>query len=132
MKILILDDDKFRHEFFKKAYDGSEVRSAYTYTEFLQLLLDYSPWDLIHLDHDLGDLIGEADTYVDGWGKTREFNGQHASLRICELDDDKLPKRIIIQSVNPEGARAMLSNLTRRNIPTVWEPFGESEFLIKV
>lgn len=125
MRILILDDDQHRHDVFNRAYKGHDVVHAHTYFKFLDELQSGSPWDLVHLDHDLGDLHS-ADTYVDGWGSTREYNGQHASLRICELDDAELPRRVIIQSVNPEGARAMRSNLQRRGVPVVWEPFGDT------
>lgn len=124
MRILILDDDPHRHEVFDHVYKGHAVVHAHSYFKFLDELLAWSPWDLVHLDHDLGDLH-TADTYVDGWGSTREYNGVHASLRICELDDGSLPRKVIIQSVNPEGARAMRANLQRRGVHVVWEPFGE-------
>ena len=124
MRILVLDDIRFRHESFARLYDTDEVVHVYRYNAFLDMLATCK-WDLIHLDHDLGDFVDDADTYVDGWGKTREFNGQHAAMRICEMEDDKLPGRVIIHSVNPEGARAMKSMLERRGVPVVWEPFGE-------
>lgn len=123
-RVLVLDDIKFRHDSFDRIYEGSDVRHAYTYSQFVYLLKGVK-WDLIHLDHDLGDFVDDADTYVDGWGKTREFNGQHAAMRICEMEDDRLPTRVIIHSVNPEGARAMKSMLERRGVPVVWEPFGD-------
>lgn len=121
MKILILDDDDVRHEYYTEKYAGA--RHTWTFWEFVADLDRGSPWDLIHLDHDLGDLV-TGDTYIDGWGKTREFNGQHAAQKICELSDDRLPKQVIIQSVNPEGAKAMRQMLLRRGIPTVWQPFS--------
>jgi hypothetical protein len=124
MNILILDDDEFRHEAYSVTYRRHDVTHVYTYSDFLAALSSGSPWDLIHLDHDLGDLV-VGDTYIDGWGHSREYNGQHASLRICELPDDMLPTRVIIQSVNPDGARAMRSNLLRRGVKVSWAPFGE-------
>jgi len=125
MRILILDDDEYRHMHFAKEYEGHKVTHAWTYTQFLNSLTNASPWDLIHLDHDLGDMT-MGDTYVDGWGNTREYNGQHAAQRICELDDATLPQLVIIQSVNPQGAVTMRSMLQRRGVPVTWEPFGES------
>lgn len=124
MRILVLDDIKFRHDVFDRIYEGHDVRHAYTYSSFVYLLRGVK-WDLVHLDHDLGDFVKDADTYVDGWGKTQEYNGQHATMRICELEDALLPGRAIIHSVNPEGARAMKSMLERRGVPVVWEPFAD-------
>lgn len=124
MSVLILDDIKDRHDTFDRMYGVGNCVHSYTYSDFLEKLLA-SPYDLIHLDHDLGDFVVNADTYVDGWGKTQEYNGVHAAIRICELVDHLLPKKVIIHSVNPEGARAMLSTLRRRGIDVTWEPFGD-------
>lgn len=125
MKILILDDDQVRHTTYAQEYAGHYVRHVYTYFEFLSDLDGGSPWDLIHLDHDLGDLQ-TGDTYVDGWGSTCEYNGRHAARAICELPDNRLPSQVIIQSVNPVGAKAMLQMLQRREVAVEWQPFGES------
>lgn len=137
VKILILDDNRARHDAFDTIYEGHTLRHAYTYTEFLFLLHDGQPWDAIFLDHDLGDLVDEPDTYIDGWGKKREYSGAHAALRIAEMPDDKLPKRaIVIQSVNPDGAKMMMTTLKKRveklpqPIPVVWQPFGETNWCI--
>ena len=124
MKILILDDIKHRHEVFAKKYQGHEIVHVYKYSDFCAQL-ESNQFDLIHLDHDLGDFVADADTYVDGWGSTREFNGSHASMRVCELEDDKLPEKVIVHSINSVGAKNMLSNCQRRGIPVVWEPFSD-------
>lgn len=124
MNILILDDIKHRHDVYDNVYGAGNCLHSYTYTDFLQKLTA-SPYDLIHLDHDLGDFVANADTYVDGWGKIQEYNGQHAAMRICELKDHLLPKKVIIQSVNPVGSKAMISMLQRRGVDVSWEPFGE-------
>ena len=123
MKTLILDDDEFRHEYYTEIYTDHEVSHAWKYSDFCSSLVRGSPWDLIHLDHDLGDLVA-GDTYTDGWGKLREFNGQHASQKLCELPDELLPKKVIIQSVNPEGAKSMLQMLQRRGVAVTWQPFS--------
>ena len=124
MRVLVLDDIRFRHDAFDRIYEGHDVRHAYTYRAFVYLLKGVR-WDLVHLDHDLGDFVSDADTYVDGWGKTQEYNGQHAAVRICELPDAELPVRVIIHSVNPDGARAMRQTLERRGVPVTWEPFAD-------
>jgi len=125
MSILILDDIKYRHDVFDKRYGAGECLHSYLYSDFLFKLQNGSPFDLIHLDHDLGDFVTNADTYIDGWGKTQQYNGVHAAIRICELEDELLPNRVIVHSVNPEGARAMVSTLKRRGVDVTWEPFAD-------
>lgn len=124
MHILILDDQDIRHQVFRRIYAEQSVTSVSRYSEFLNVL-STRVWDLIHLDHDLGDFVDNADTYVDGWGKTCEFNGQHAALRVCELSENLRPARVIVHSINSIGAAAMLQTLRRAGIPSEWEPFGE-------
>lgn len=122
MRILILDDVKDRHDTFAKVfYPEHEVVSVYLYTDFCEKLNE--SWDLIHLDHDLGDFLNNPDTYVDGWGNVREYNGGHAAMRICEMCK---PPKVIIHSVNPVGAKIMLQMLERRGVEVTWEPFGEA------
>lgn len=123
MRILVLDDVKSRHDAFDRLYEDADVRHAYTYKQFVYLLNGVK-WDVVHLDHDLGDAV-TADTYVDGWGAKQEFNGLHAAARVCELNDEDLPTQVVIHSINPEGARAMKTLLERRGVPVTWEPFGE-------
>lgn len=127
MRVLVLDDIKHRHDTFDAAYADDDVVHCYKYHGFCDALLHGGPWDLVHLDHDLGDFVNDADTYVDGWGSTREYNGQHAAMRVCELDDVDLPKKVIVHSVNPSGAQAMVRLLKRRGVPVTWEPFAEPE-----
>lgn len=126
MRILILDDTVCRHEHYARVYEGHEILSCYSYTGFVEALKS-SPWDLIHLDHDLGD-DSVADTYVDGWGHTQQYTGYHAALRICELDIDKRPKKVIIQSINPMGSQYMYQLLTSQGIDCVREPYAEPKW----
>lgn len=123
MRILILDDTAHRHECFARVYEGHEITSCYSYFGFLEAL-KASPWDIIHLDHDLGD-DSVADTYEDGWGNIRQFTGKHAAMRICELASDRQPGEVIIQSVNPVEAPPMLQMLKRAGINVSWQPFSE-------
>ena len=122
MRVLVLDDIEFRHNTFDAVYRGADVRHAYTYHTFVYLLKGVK-WDLVHLDHDLGDFV-VGDTFTDGWGKQREYTGLHAAERICELPDGALPLRVIIHSVNPSGAQAMRAMLQRRGVHVTWEPFA--------
>jgi hypothetical protein len=125
MKILVLDDIKFRHDVFDDMYPMDEVHHSYKFHDFVSRLNSGAPWGLLQLDHDLGDFVEDADFFRDGWGNIREFNGQHAVQAVCDLPDELLPKQVIVHSINPEGAKRMMSMLERRGIPCVWEPFGE-------
>lgn len=126
MRILILDDLEERHRIYQSIYNGHDVTSVNTYSAFVDALQD-SPWDLIHLDHDLGDFVTSPDTWVDGWGSTREYTGLEAATRVCELDPELRPARVVVHSINPVGARNMMQTLTRAGIDAIWEPFGESQ-----
>lgn len=114
MRILVLDDLEQRHKLIHDLYPEHELVHTYTYTQFIdQLQLE---WDIIYLDHDLGDVC----TYIDGWGNICGYNGLHAVMRICEIG--KLTK-VIIHSSNSVGAQAMLQMLLRFNIEAIWKPF---------
>lgn len=119
MRILILDDEQVRHDHLEEFYSGHEVVHSVTYSHFVHELENGSPWDLIHLDHDLGS----GDSYVDGWGDTQFFTGQHAAIRVCELHDDRLPAEVIVHSVNPVGAASMVYDLKSRKVNVTWKPY---------
>jgi hypothetical protein len=124
MRILILDDEAARHAAYSEAYRQHDVFHASTYYEFISLLEKSSPWDMIHLDHDLGE-YSPQDTFVDGWGRRQAFTGKHAAIKICELDDDKLPTQVIVHSVNPVGAREIKQTLDARGVASSWRPFSK-------
>ncbi len=127
MRILILDDIQERHDAFDRIYQDHEVAHAYVYHSFCDKLKFDGPWDLIHLDHDLGDFPEVPDYYLDGWGKRHEYNGTHAAKKISELSDQQLPKKVIIHSLNPVGSKNMLNDLTRRGVDVTWQPFDEGQ-----
>ncbi len=124
MRVLVLDDMTVRQVCFRMTYGEDNVKSTKTYNEFLNAL-DSEKWDIIHLDHDLGDFVENPDTYIDGWGITREFNGLHAAYKVCELPENKRPCSVIVHSINPEGAKAMVAVLTNGGLKAIWEPFGD-------
>jgi hypothetical protein len=124
MKILILDDMKFRHDIFDKMFEGHDVTHVFKFFDFAKEL-ENNVFDLICLDHDLGDEVSNPDFWIDGWGKRREFNGADAAVKVCELNDAALPKQVIIHSINSVGAKTMLHILQRKGIPVEWQPFRE-------
>lgn len=125
LKILVLDDDAGRHRAFAQRYEGHSVYHAWTYSEFATTFVSGCPWDIVHLDHDLGDMVPRPDTWVDGWGNQRLRTGRDAAAVITAVSDDRLPRQVIVHSVNPVGARGIVDDLRRRGVPTTWEPFSE-------
>jgi len=74
---------------------------ARTYDDAWRMLQDYE-WDVVHLDHDLGDTqVPERTGYT----------------LLCAMEAGLLrrPKHITIISWNPEGARRMTQVLRRMN-----------------
>jgi len=122
MRILILDDERVRHEHFSEVYRDHDVVHVETYSQFVHELERGSPWDLIHLDHDLGP----GDSYLDGWGDMQFFTGLHAAIRVCELHDHQLPIEVIVHSVNPLGAQYMMDDLRSRRIQVKWQPYTKT------
>lgn len=123
LRVLILDDMQVRHDAFARIYSECEIKHTYTYSQFVSLL-STEKWDIIHLDHDLGDEC-DPDTYVNGWGETVEYNGMHAVRRVCELSEDRRPKQVIVHSINVSRAPIMVQDLQSAGISAVWEPFAE-------
>ncbi len=128
MKILILDDDQIRLDSLTKRYKhGTDnVVAVKKYGECVSHLRERQ-WDLISLDHDLGDQNSDADCYDNGWEDRVPYNGWHVVQEIlaCDFPEENLPKRVIVHSVNPVGANRMFDALRRRGIDVSWEPYSE-------
>jgi hypothetical protein len=126
MKILILDDTVRRLNVFRFLYEeqGHEVVTVMKYHDCLDQLESYFHWDLLHLDHDLGDFVVDADFYLDGNNKRQFYTGGHIVQELLRKVwlGHPVPKRVIVHSINPQG-RAMSDDLNRYGIPTTWEPY---------
>lgn len=136
MKIAILDDDPKRIERFKEEWSivtidkksatltPVEVVCCQDVNDFLSLPLE--EFDLICLDHDLGDFGKNA--YPTTYGGTIELDGQFAANQIRHRS---LP-HIIIHSWNPTGALRMLRILEEHNQVSVIQ-FGDKLFeMVKI
>ena len=95
MKILFLDDDDSRFQEFRHR-TGLNPRRVQTWPGFYDAIMG-EPWDLIMLDHDLGD---------------NNFDGAVAAKFLADnplvLNGDQ---QIIIHSANPIGVANMLSHM---------------------
>jgi hypothetical protein len=126
MKILILDDVQRRLDVFRAMYEaqGHEVVTVMKYYDCIAQL-EAHQWDLVHLDHDLGEFVDDADFYLDGKGQRQFYTGSHVVGEIIArtfLHGKSVPNRVIVHSINPRGAH-MRDDLNRYGIPTTWEPY---------
>jgi CheY-like chemotaxis protein len=116
-RILILDDDENRHLEFDKILHGFQVLHVYTADQAISALRDNAPYDLVCLDHDLGDHENKALAVDPG-------NGTDVALYInLHLDRKKYPKRVIIHSWNEPGRERMANLIRSIGIPTRVKPF---------
>ena len=102
-RFLFLDDDEKRHGQFKKMTIGCIVTHVETVEECEKALLSEPPFGCVFLDHDLGGLV---------FVEEKEGTGTEVAEFIAnDLPKEKLPKKIVIHSWNPEGAKRMESIL---------------------
>lgn len=125
MRILVLDDDKERHQAFARNFDGHDVVHVETYDSALAALLKQPRFDVVYLDHDLNDF--EAQSYAPGdsmYEGPRELDGQDVAVFMArELPESKHPELVVVHSWNPSGADAMVSTLRRANFSVRRESF---------
>lgn len=117
MRILILDDDKIRHNRFDKFFAdrcGDEVVHVHNVEEATQALL-VERFDLVHLDHDLEDFI-----YVP---YKMERTGMDVAKFIVDLPENLRPHRVVVHSWNVAAAPRMVAVLRDAGIPAAWFQF---------
>ena len=108
MKVLFLDDDPERHKLFRIHYGSvHDCTYVWSYNEAVNVLQTSSVFDEAWLDHDL------SESAAIGKPKPGEKTGTHVAEFIAGMSSDTLPKKIIIHSFNPVGARRMSAILTR-------------------
>jgi len=101
MRILFLDDNTNRHEYFEYAMLSNakehEVVHVYSAREAIDALINSERFDLVHLDHDLGSEPGNT--------------GQEVAIFISTMPDQMMPLKIVIHSSNHVGAERMGAQL---------------------
>jgi len=103
MKVLILEDNEDRNVIFRKNLNGVDISITDDVKE-LKNLLSSSKWDVLFLDHDLGDEINVS--------TDREDTGSEVARWLSE-NPDKIPDIVILHSMNEDGRKNM-----KRLIPT--------------
>jgi CheY-like chemotaxis protein len=117
MKILVLNDQEEEFSLIKERHTECEVTFAQRYLLFLQEI-ENKLWDVIYIDDDLSG-YPTHDTWTDGNGYQRKFDGVHAARAIAALNDIKLcpTKSVVITAKNVESSQQMLRILKQSNVP---------------
>lgn len=112
MKILILEDNKYRIEHFKNMLNKKFIECEIVFTDNVKKakkIFNDNQWDIIFLDHDLDDRV-----YVD----SNEPNTGYQFAKFLNKNLSNTIPIIIIHTLNPVGARNMMNELkTARYIP---------------
>lgn len=102
MRILVLEDEFYRHLQFVNNLVGHVVVVLNNSKNCIEALRDHGPWDVLFLDHDLegGDVGMKVVNYICGeWEK--------------EAPECDLPNRIVVHSLNIERNKAMMQALKK-------------------
>jgi hypothetical protein len=116
MKILVLNDKKEEFESIKDLYPQDEVVWSVRYLQFLHEI-DEKMWDVIYLDYDISEYV-TPDSWTDGNGHKKSFNGIHAARAISTLRDiNRCPtQQVIITTKDVEKAYQMYKILKESNV----------------
>lgn len=105
ISVFLLDDDRRRHRWFKKRFEGDEVFIAETVEEAKQLLSEQS-YDAIFLDHDLLPEHYESNSH-DDFGRT----GYAIAEWLTERKELQRASTIIVHTRNADAAIKMVEKL---------------------
>lgn len=108
-KVLVVDDDVERHVGFLRRLRKHTVVSVGTYREAIEALERGSPYDVIFLDHDLGE---------------RRTGFDVAKYLVQEIDRELWPERVIVHSHNPVGALRIRDLLRDAGMEVQLRPYG--------
>lgn len=107
MRILVLDDDPFRHDAFRRRLEYHEVTFTWSAEQALSALSE-GPYDVAQLDHDLGPgLTGE----------------DFVKEMLSKFPPEAWPRSVVVHSNNWAGAGRMTERLRDAGIPSRYEPF---------
>ena len=115
MLILFLDDSQQRVNAALDHFAEEDIviaQSSWVAIEYLRLAEE--PWDLVMLDHDLGNHVFQ---------NSLEVNTGMEVVRYIERIRPAI-KKIVVHSWNPGAAKEMVQRLLKIGYPTTYEPFG--------
>ena len=121
MKILILEDNLSRQEFFKVNLEKHNL----TITDSSKVTIEKlstEKWDILFLDHDLG-------------GQVHVESGENTGYEVAKfLEQNKkfMPLNIIVHSLNVVGAKNIINALPNAfHIPFAWDK-KNSDLIVKI
>jgi len=112
MKILVVDDEEYRHALFSKALSEHQVWHAYGYEHALELMKKVQ-FDIMYFDYDLGVF----------------YNGSCLVNAVVLLPPELRPQVVVVHSWNPEGADMMMTGLKTSGIKAIRSVFGPNVIL---
>lgn len=124
-RILILDDLEIRHSKLASTFFDYDRCHVYTAEGAMEALME-GGWDVVFLDHDLGDnpAIAPSMDFSYGYGGTpRALDGSDvAAFIVRNVPEDKWPGQVILHSVNTVGAQRMFDILSDAGVIVAKEP----------
>ena len=121
MRILVLDDDDVRHEYFARQFANHDILHVHTYSECLNALLNNDWYDVVFLDHDLNDhgyrsVADERANYfqrsLTRFSRPGLLDGRDVVEDMVKmLPPEKVPSQVVVHSWNDAGGAEMMSML---------------------
>lgn len=125
ISIFLLDDDRRRHRWFAKRFEGDAIDMVETVAEAKELLSEYA-YDAIFLDHDLLPHHYESNEHDDF---------ANTGYAVAEwLNENKQLQRaatIIVHTRNADGAIKMVEKLRESGRQVEYVPFPMLDLKIK-
>jgi CheY-like chemotaxis protein len=125
ISIFLLDDDKRRHRWFQKRFEGDELDITETVEEAKEFLQKYA-YDAIFLDHDLLPHHYESNEH-DDFAST----GYAIAEFLNEKKDLQRAATIIVHTRNADGAIKMVEKLRESGRQVEYVPFPMLDIKIK-
>lgn len=116
IKIFLLDDDRRRHRWFKKRFEGDDVDIAETVAAAKPFLQNNS-YDAVFLDHDLLPHHYESSAHDD------ENTGYAVALWLGENKDVQSAATIIVHTRNSDAGMRMIEYLREKGRNVEYVPF---------
>jgi CheY-like chemotaxis protein len=119
MRILFVDDEKYRHDTFRKNSVGHHVDYAYNAETALAFLTEHC-YDVVCLDHDMS--IETQNQLLTG-----EKDGRYIVKELIRLKPEISKETVfVVHSLNYAGSREMVASLkeagySAKAIPFAWK-----------
>lgn len=105
MKVLVLDDEPARHQWFRaQGWDSTHVTRV---QQAVDLLGGFTQWDRLYLDHDLG----------------HDPPGRHVAFWLIEHPEAQPSLCTVVHSVNEVSGPKIVREMRQAGRPCVWMPF---------